>query len=180
MNSKIDPRKATQIAARLIHKSGGSIEYLRMVKLAYLADRKSLLRRGIPILGGQYFSMRKGPSISELMDFVKAQNAPGWRELISPRVGHDLKLKDHPMFDLLSERELEILDSVVEEHASQTTEELVRWCHEECPEVERVLPFARKRISIESILSKSHVNPDTATKVVSELESLEKLDALLS
>ena len=160
--------------------SSGSIEYLRMIKLAYLSDRESIIKRGIPIVGGRYFSMHKGPSISELMDFVKAQNAPGWKKLISARVGHVVTLNDHPDFDLLSESEMEILDSVVAQHASQTTEELVHWCHDNCPEVEKVLPFNRRPISIEKILSSEHVPKEKAAEVVSELESLEKLDALLN
>ena len=180
MNCKIHPRKAPQVAARLIQKSGGAIEYLRMVKLAYLADRVSLLNRGIPILGGKYFSMRKGPSISELMDFVKARNAPGWKELISPRIGHDLQLKSSPIFDSLSESELEILDAVVAQHASKTTDELVHWCHENCPELEKVPFFGRKEISIEKILSSENIPTEQASEVVSDLQSLEKLAALLN
>ena len=124
--------------------------------------------------------MRKGPAISELMDFVKAQNAPGWKELISPRIGHNLQLKNHFSVDLLSERELEILDAVVSEHASRTTDELIHWCHDNCPEVEKVLPFSRRPISIEKILSSEHIPADQAAGVVSELESLEKLSALLN
>jgi uncharacterized phage-associated protein len=180
MNCKIDPRKATQVAARLIQKSGGTVEYLRLVKLAYLADRESLVKRGIPILGGRYFSMRKGPSVSELMNFVNRQNAPGWKETISRRVGNELKLKHSPDFDLLSEREIEILDSIVAKHSSLTTDELVLWCHDNCPEVEKVAFFARREISIEKILSSEHIPDQQATEVVSELESLEKLDAILN
>jgi hypothetical protein len=180
VNCKIDARKATEVAARLIQRSGGKVEYLRLIKLAYLADRTSLLKRGIPILGGKYFNMRKGPSISELMDFVNQQNAPNWRELISRRMGNDVELKNSPVFNFLSEREIEVLDAVVAQHASKTTDELVHWCHEHCPELKKVPFFRRREISIEEILSSEHVPQEQATEVVSELKSLERLGALLN
>lgn len=180
VNCKIDPRKATQVAARLIQKSGGTIEYLRLIKLAYLTDRTSIVKRGIPIVGGKYFSMRKGPTISELMDFVNARNAPEWKSLISPLKWHDLTLTGSPSLDSLSESELEIIDSVVAQHASKTTEELTKWCHDNCPEFETVHFFGRKEISIENILSSENVPSEQAANVVSELRSLEKLDALLN
>lgn len=180
MNCKIDARKTTQVVARLIQKSGEPLDYLRMIKLVYLAERESLLKRGIPIVGGQYFSMNKGPAISELMDFVQTRNAPGWKELISPRMGNDLKLKASPTFESLSAREVEILDSTMAAHATKTTEELVEWCHKNCSETEEVPLGGRNDISIESILSAGKIPADQIAKVVSELESMENLDALLS
>jgi hypothetical protein len=179
VNCRINPQKATQAAARLIQASGGSTEYLRLIKLAYLADRESIIKRGVPIFGGTYFVMRKGPAISELMDFAKARNAPDWKGLISPRFGHLMKLESTPSFDLLSETEVEILDSTVVAHSNQTTDELVHWCHDNCPEVEKII-FGRREISIEKILSSGHVPEEQAAEVVSELRSMEKLGALLN
>ena len=180
MNFSIDAKKATHAVARLIEKSGGSADYLRVAKLIYLADRNSLLARGIPIVGGHYYSMKMGPTIGEVMDFVHQQDAPGWRTAISPRHGNTLKLKSLPDFGALSETEMEILDRVVKEHAGQTTEQLVIWCHQHCKEYEEVSARQRKDISVESILRAEKRDERRISKVVREAESLAKLDALLA
>ena len=46
MNFPVNGEKAVQAAARLIEQSGHPIDYLRLCKLAYLADRRSILVRG--------------------------------------------------------------------------------------------------------------------------------------
>src|SRR5258708_4297025 len=137
MNFPVNPTKATEAVARLLEKEGGKADFLRIVKLVYLADRDSIIRRGIPIVGGRYFSMRCGPSIGEVMNFANLErHAPEWEKYISPRQGHILALKQAPGYDNLSQSEIDILDGVVEEHAARSTWALVKWCHVYCREYE--------------------------------------------
>ena len=180
MNFPNHGKKATQAVARLIEKSGGPIDYLRASKLIYLADRQSILKRGVPIVGGRYFSMRQGPVISEVMDFVKSQNAPEWKSTISPRHGHELRLVCTPSTRALSQAELVILDSVVTEHAQRTTEELVEWCHKNCPEYEPVSGSGRKPITVESILKAVGKTQKQIRKVVDEALEIQELNAMLA
>jgi uncharacterized phage-associated protein len=173
-------KKATQAVARLIEKSGGPIDYLRVSKLIYLADRASIIKRGVPIVGGQYFSMRQGPVISEVMNFVNRQNAPGWKSTISARYGHELRLLCPPSSGALSESELAILDCVVAEHSKRTTEELVQWCHENCPEYERVTGSSRRPIAVESILKAVGKTQRQIKKLVDEALDVQELDRMLA
>jgi uncharacterized phage-associated protein len=167
------------MVARILQRSGGKTSYLRLVKLVYLADRESIVKRGIPIAGGSYFLMRKGPVIGEIMNFAKQRNAPNWRETISVRRGHEIALKTIPTFHLLSPRELQIVDEVVAQHAHQDVDELVQWCHDNCPEVENVTA-GRREISIEQILSAERLSPDRIQTTVKDLESLEGLTSLFA
>jgi hypothetical protein len=180
MNFPVNERKATAAVARLLEKSGGEAEYLRIIKLIYLADRDSIIRRGVPIIGGRYFSMRCGPTIGEVMNFVNLERvAPRWGDHISPRRGNILKLTALPDYGSLSQPEIDILDGVVEEHASRTTAELVKWCHHYCREYERVF-WGRKNIEIESILRAGGKTADRIHRVVKEAEELAELDAVLA
>ena len=52
--------KATQMAARFLHHSNGRMEYLKLIKLLYLADKKMLQRCGEPIVYDTWYSMAKG------------------------------------------------------------------------------------------------------------------------
>jgi len=67
---QFDERKATQAAAYLIQKNGGSMNYMALLKLLFLADRASLLKRGHPITGDQVFSMRHGLVLTHVLDRV--------------------------------------------------------------------------------------------------------------
>jgi hypothetical protein len=180
MNFRNNSKKSTQAVARLIAQSGGPVDYLRLSKLIYLADRQSIISRGIPIVGGTYFSMQKGPTISEFMDLVRLRNAPGWTETISPRFGNEIRLHGQPKFEALSESELGILDLVVAQHAQRTTEELVQWCHENCPEYEQVGAKQRKPIKVESIMRAARKSERAIQKVIDEAHEIEELNALLS
>lgn len=181
MNFPNQGKKSTQAVARLIEKSGGPIDYLRLSKLIYLADRESILQRGIPIVGGHYFSMRKGPTISEVMNFVNRRTAPDWKETISPRFGNEIRLiSKPPQYGAISESELGILDKIAMDHSAQTTDELVEWCHKNCPEYEDVPPSQRKPIDVESILKGANRSAKKILKLVQEAKEIEELDALLA
>ena len=52
---------------------------MKLVKLIYLLDRLSLDRRGIPVVGGDYLSMRNGPVTSEVLDIINAEDFSGIR-----------------------------------------------------------------------------------------------------
>lgn len=180
MNFPNQGKKATQAVARLIEKSGAPIDYLRLSKLVYLADRESILRRGVPIVGGHYFSMRKGPTIGEVMDFVNRRNAPQWKEMISPRFVNEIRLLGKAEYGALSQSELNILDSVVAQHSQSTTEELVEWCHQNCPEYEQVPPGKRKPIEVESILKGAKKGKRQIQKILQEAAEIEEMDELLA
>jgi uncharacterized phage-associated protein len=177
---KNQAKKATQAVARLIKQSGAPIDYLRLSKLVYLADRQSIITRGIPIVGGHYFSMWKGPTIGEVMDFVNQRNAPQWKEMISVRFGNEIRLRGTPCFEALSQSELNILDLVVSEHAERTTDELVDWCHANCPEYEQVAKGKRKPIELESILKAAKKGTKQIQKVLQEAVELQEMDKLLA
>jgi hypothetical protein len=179
MNFPINGKKATQAIARLIEKSGGPVDYLRIAKLVYLADRASLQSRGIPIVGGHYYSMRKGPTIGEIMDFVGNRNAPGWEDTVSPRFGNEIRLQGRPSFNALSDAEMDVLDATVKAHSSRTTQELVAWCHENCPEYEQT-ERRRTPIQVETILKAGKKSPRQIQKVIDEAKTFEELDRLLT
>jgi hypothetical protein len=180
MNFTVQGKKATQAVARLIEKSGGPSDYLRISKLVYLSDRESILKRGIPIVGGEYFSMRMGPVISQIMDFVHSRNAPGWKSTISIRHGNEIRLERIPDSDALSKSEMDILDSTVRQHLNKTTDELVHWCHLNCPEYEKVTGQGRKPITVESILKSEGRSASKIKAIVEEAEHLEEMDRLFA
>ena len=94
VNFRFDITKATEVACLFLQKAGGRMNIMKLVKLIYLLDRLSLDRRSIPVVGGDYLSMRNGPVTSEVLDIINAGRLFGekdtrWEQCISDRRNHD-------------------------------------------------------------------------------------------
>jgi len=124
--------------------------------------------------------MRKGPTISEVMNFVNRRDAVKWKGLISARKGNALNLLTKTDYGSLSDPEIEILDAVVAEHFSRSTEDLVQWCHRNCPEYKDVPSGGRKPIEVEDIMAAGKKSKEQIKKIVARAEELQEFDELLA
>jgi len=119
-----DERKTAAAAALLLQLSGGSMEYLRLIKLLYFIDREALEALGRPITGDRYVSMRHGPVLSTVYDLVKATllgdvAATGpWSEHVQPNGRYRLALRQAPDVGALSEAEIDVVLQVFERYRS--------------------------------------------------------------
>lgn len=112
-------RKAAQAAAYLLHRGGGRLPVLKLVKLLYLAERLSLQRYGEPLTGDRLVSMPHGPVLSHTYSLIQGAYEAcdgGWDAWVTDRSGHDVELADSSMIrspeqDLtaLSDSDLEVL-----------------------------------------------------------------------
>jgi len=183
MNFRFDARKATQVACAFIEKEGGEINIMKLVKLTYLLDRLSIQRRGLPVLGGDYLSMKNGPVTSEFLDLINAGKLMGaesdWEQFISDRTDHKVALKYAPETNRLSQSEIFLINEIYTRHGSQDAPALVEWCHRNCPEWHPITQ-GRREILVEDILEAAGKQPGQIQKVVAgELEA-RYLDSLLA
>ncbi len=124
MNFRFNIGKATEAACQFLKRAGGQANIMKLVKLMYLLDRLSLDRRGVPVAGGDYLSMRNGPVISELLDLINAgrffgDTARRWEQCISDRRDHDVKLEQMAAPEHLSDADLLLLDEIWREHGGK-------------------------------------------------------------
>lgn len=124
MNFRFDTGKATEEACLFLHKAGGRMNIMKLVKLVYLLDQLSLDRRGIPVVGGDYLSMRNCPVISELLDLINAGQLLGdpgtrWQQCISDRRNHEVQLDSMPAREHVSDAEVALLDEIWTEHGGK-------------------------------------------------------------
>lgn len=155
VNFRFDITKATEVACQFLKREGGSINIMKLVKLVYLLDRLSLDRRGIPVVGGKYFSLPNGPITSELLDLINSGCLWGekdcrWDEFISDRAEHVVALIQEAPRDHLSDAEMDLIEEVYREHGNKDQWQLRDWCHAHCEEWTR-LERGRDCISIEKI-----------------------------
>jgi uncharacterized phage-associated protein len=151
-------KKAAQVAAFFLHRAGGRMEILKLMKLMYLAERASYQQFGEPMIGDKLVSMDNGPALSITLNHMNrfAPSEPdGWESWVSDRNNYVLALAKQvrdPKEDLLqlSDAELGILESVWKEYGKYGSFQLADLTHEICPEWEdphgSSLPITQSRL----------------------------------
>ena len=127
-----DERKASEAAARILRRHGGSMPYIQLLKLLYLADRRSLGETGYTITGDRFVSMDRGPILSRVYDLIKRPaDAPrtAWREHIEADGAFDVRVICDAPSERLSLYEEEVLDGVYDEFGALGPWDLVRHTH---------------------------------------------------
>lgn len=132
-----EPRKAAQLIAYLILKSGGQpLNVLKVVKLVYLVDRESLRNFGFPILDEKRCSMPHGPVNSMTYGHINGDydlEECGWASFLEDREHHNIALARPEIsvddLDELSDADLQCADAVWERFGYMTPWQLRDWTH---------------------------------------------------
>ena len=110
--------KTLQAVAYLLRREPSrQMNYMRLIKVLYMADRQSIQERGQPITGDHVVAMERGPVLSQLLDLVKGIDlrAPEWSKYIQ-RQEFNVQLVTDPRNDRLSRYEIELLEKVAQQH----------------------------------------------------------------
>lgn len=134
---------AAQVAAFFLHRAGGQLEILKLMKLMYLAERESFRQHGEPLTGDTPYSMEHGPVLSKVLNHMNSMvdsQPGGWESWITDRADHrvGLRIPGDPMarLDHLSEADLEVLGRVWRDFGHMTGSQLRNWTHRNCAEWE--------------------------------------------
>jgi uncharacterized phage-associated protein len=124
------PKKAVQAAAILLDFEQGKMEYLRLLKLLYIADRESIKETGRPITFSSATAMDNGPLSSEIYDLIKGtrSDAAIWSAYVRTH-GCDATLVENPGRGELSKYEIVKLNEVSQKHEQLSTWDLARKTH---------------------------------------------------
>ncbi len=125
---------AGQMAGWFLHKEGGTMSHLKLMKLLYIAERTSLQENSYPILGDELFSMDNGPMLSFTYDYMKKRETKknGWSKWVSQIWGGTVSLVkpyNPGDLDLLSKATLEVLEEVWNRYGQMTQKEIVEHTH---------------------------------------------------
>ena len=130
-------KKTTQAAAKFVRLAGGTMPYIVLLKLLYVADREMLLKWGVPMTYDQWYSMKYGPVLSNTYNAIRStpsfeasiETTNYWGKHIRKN-NYDLHLVDDPGDDLLSEAEDAVIEQVFSELGSKGKWELMDWTHD--------------------------------------------------
>ena len=114
-------RKANQAIATLLRaEPQRRMNYYRLLKLLYIADRESIRATGRPIIGGRTIAMDRGPLHSAGFDLTQGKDVEiaTWSRFFSIDK-FDLEMISDPGNGELSRREIDVLNRVRIEHENQ-------------------------------------------------------------
>lgn len=178
-------RKAAQMAAYLLHKRGGTMSHLKLMKLLYLVDREAMDRYGVPVSGDLLVAMPHGPVLSNTLNQMDGdvESSPGgWTHWIADKADYELTLRK-PLspedLDELSEAECEVLDAVWERFGSMGRWALRDYTHTHCPEWQDPQGSSHP-ISYYRVFRALGKSPQDARALSDRIESHNKLDRLFA
>ena len=120
MRFVFDEHRAAQAASILLERAGGSMEYIKLIKLLYLADRAALIETGSPITGDRYVSMKYGPVLSTVLDLIKQPNPREdsiWHRYVQRR-HFDAALVETAADDQLADYDTDLLNSIFDSYGN--------------------------------------------------------------
>ena len=169
----------------LLSLNNGRLNYTKLIKLLYIADRELLTEYGFAITGDSYYSLPNGPILSTLYDLVKKE-APSSKQVewdnYFYKDGYDLlgdKL-NRPIQEL-TELEMEKIREVDKRYKELSYSQLIKKLHNPsfCPEWTDP-GISNIPISYADILTKyGGKDIDTAKEIIEEYESIEEENAFL-
>ncbi|MBU6994252.1 MAG: SocA family protein [Ferrovum myxofaciens] len=190
-----DAKKAAEVAAFFLLKArerDASITVLKLMKLMYLAERKSYQQYGAPIVGDDLFSMPHGPVLSNTLNLINSapeerQGGDHWDALIAERdsgkymcLQPDARINSTDDLLQLSDADVEILELVWYEFGNFSAHKLRDYTHDHanCPEWEDPNGSSIP-ISMNVMLESMGYSPDAIQVICSNLQQMASTSAIL-
>lgn len=182
--SLFNREKAAEAVAYLLLRANGSLEILKLMKLTYLAERRSYEQYGEPLTGDVPFSLEHGPVLSNTFNFARVgapERSESWDALIRPSTDKHVRLVDVAAVtedDLLnlSDSDLDILREIWDEFGHMSGTELRTYTHT-LPEYEEQQAGKAKHIEPVKMLKAVGFSEAEARKHVSNFTSANRVKA---
>ena len=132
-----DEIKATQAACYLLSLNAGRMNYMKMIKLLYLADREYITNWSNSITTDFYVSMDNGPVTSKIYDLIKdsrSDNGTYWASCIRTEEYNTVLRKEPKEYDRLSPMEMEVIADINQKFADKSEWDVVKFCHDNLKE----------------------------------------------
>lgn len=172
--TKRELRKLIQVVSYMIDKYDGRLNYTKLIKLLYLADRKALDETDATITGDTYASMRRGVVLSQLYDLIKgkgeAEKQREWEHFFKTQENELIRLIPTRDIELLSEQETETLDLIDSDFHSYLYTDMINFIHDNCSEWEH-LKRSSKPLEKEVILKTLGRTDSQIKEILEEEES---------
>ena len=143
---QLRPQKSVQVAAMFLKLEQlykkQPMHHLKLMKMLYMADRRSLEQIETTMTGDRYVSMEFGPVLSNVYNLIKGEYSDPndqalWSTHISPRSIHRITLLKDPGDSKLCEFEEDLIRDIYEEYKDWDRFDLAEETHKLFPEWEK-------------------------------------------
>lgn len=186
LKNLFNEKKAAQAAAYFLFRAGGTLSVLKLMKLLYLAERRSFEKFGQPMIGDRLVCMPHGPVLSSTYNHMNGELPSvkgGWEHWIADRAEHDLALRNpkalkSPEKDLmeLSEADLEILAEIWKHFGRMSALKLRDYTHRHLPEWKdpegSMIPMR-----MEDLFAALKFTPEQAKEAMAQLRDQDDINA---
>lgn len=163
--------KATALAVYLLKLAGGTMSYMKLIKLMYLVDRTSFCEIGQFVTNDDMYSLYNGPLLSNVDDLITepSRQKTIWGKHISSPIKYDVSLtsQNHkPILELLSDYDMEISDRVFQRFGKMDKWKLVDYLHQNLPEWQDPGKGHRAPINLDIILADCGKLPEERKEII--------------
>lgn len=172
--------KAAQLSAFFALQSEGQIEKLKLIKLIYLAERRSLKEYEQPMLFDEFYSLPHGPICSSTLNGIDGIiHDDMWSKYIYRNENEIVPTKRFTRDDLdeLSNVEISIATKIWRRFGKLTAPQIRNYFHKKCPEYTEI-ERGRLPISYRSVLE-ALANP-YAEDIDREIAALRRAESILA
>ena len=123
--------KALQAAGMFLRLNGGCMNYMKLLKLLYLADRESLGIDGDTITGDSVRAMPRGPVLSTIYNLIRHKDSQSvrWHRYIGRGENYAVFLAEDPGTLDLCRFEKEIIEKIYSQYKDEHAHDLVDLTH---------------------------------------------------
>lgn len=130
--------KLIEVVGYILKKYNNQLNYTKLLKMLYLADRQAYNDIGSSITGDTYAAMPKGPVLSITYDLIRNKRydviQAAWNNHFSVD-NKNLVLNSSDLgFGKLSDYELSVLDNIDAQFHNCTFGQMIDYVHKNCPE----------------------------------------------
>ena len=168
------PKTLQAIATLLRREASRQMNYMRLIKLLYIADRECLREIRRPLTGSHVVAMKRGPVLEDVLHLIRGEHiqTPEWSKYLH-RNHFSLELIADPGLGDLSYFEVEKLEEIAERYAENDEWDLVNITHEFAEWQKNDPGDSSKPIPLDDILAavghldeKSEITKDAETEAL--------------
>ncbi len=129
------PVKARQLAAGFLRLTPNhSMNYTKLLRLMYMADRERLLETGSTITGDRFFSLPYGPVLANVLDCIRGQvRDQDWLEHFRKHE-NDIRMFIDPGDAELCRLDAEIIAALFHNFQNLDWQAMIEYCRKNLPE----------------------------------------------
>jgi uncharacterized phage-associated protein len=174
-----DERRTVQALGQLMVVLGARENYTKLLKILYLADRRSLVETGRTITGATMVAMANGPVLIEVYKCIKGEPSDSyWDQHIASVGPYDVELLKVPGDETLSDYDVDLLVELAKKHFHDDYSRMIDVVHA-LDEWDHPRPNKVKPLPAQKILAVEDVPQEDINALVNKRNYIGEVEALL-